>query len=66
MLSQKDFETKGSKGVTWNYCIQIPHLPTSVVDVEQVNTNCVVINQTWYNTGRNQCPVYKSVSFQNL
>ena len=57
MLSQKDFESKMSKGVTWNYCIQILFFPTCIVDFEQVNArwdaiqlkfNALVINPSHF------------------
>ena len=40
---KKEFETKGSKCVIWNYCTQIQHFPTSITNFEQVNARWVII-----------------------
>ena len=45
MFSQKDFEAKGSKCVTWNYYMQILHFPTCIADFEQVNARQIITNQ---------------------
>ena len=58
MLSHRDFVTKGSQCVTWNYCIYIPHFPTCIVDFKQVNTGWVKSNWTKYNTARCLCPIH--------
>ena len=48
-MLQKDFQARESKYVTWNYCIQNLHFPSSIVDFEQVNTAKVITNQMRYN-----------------
>ena len=59
---QRDFQTRRSKCVNWNYCIQILHFPSSIVDFKQVNAGWVIINQMRYNrSSHRRCPVRKGV-----